>query len=165
MSQWPPKSDEDFHDIKATIQPMLESMAVAELAQSVLILNNVANKTAFRSMLYWRDADVLITTARAVPLRRNKTDIDIQGLLLLFVLLQLHRISCISFNNRVLLYKVVIIRTRCGWVVTSQVLILNPGGGGGQPVKVWHANCQQTVANVCYMTFSSAVHGNRIVAM
>ena len=78
----------DMDNIKATIQPMLEAMAVAELAQfgdeAVPIVNILANKSAFRPILYWREKDVL-TTARAVPLRRSQSNIDIQGLLYTYV--------------------------------------------------------------------------------
>lgn len=92
----------ELDDIKAIIQPMLEAMAVAELAQfddeAVPIVNILANKSAFRPILYWREKDVLLTTARAVPLRRSQSNIDIQGLLLMFVLLRLNQITRISFN-------------------------------------------------------------------
>lgn len=91
----------DLDDIKATIQPMLEAMAVAELTQfndeAVPIVNIFANKSAFRPILYWRKNDVLVTTARAVPLR-SQSNIDIQGLLLMFVVLQLNETTRISFK-------------------------------------------------------------------
>ena len=81
---------------------MLEAMAVAEIAQctaeAVPLVNILANKSAFRPFLYWREKDVLLTTAGVVPLRRSNSEIDIRRLLLLFVLLQLHRRTHISFN-------------------------------------------------------------------
>ena len=58
------KKEEDLDDIKATLQPMLEAMAVAEIAQctaeAVPLVNILANKSAFRPFLYWRQKDVLL---------------------------------------------------------------------------------------------------------
>lgn len=85
-----------LNDTKTAVQPMLEALAVGELTHfpnnTVPLLNFLANKTAFRPFLYWRECDVILTTPRAIPLRRSESEVDIQGLLLLFVLFQLN--SC-----------------------------------------------------------------------
>ena len=68
----------DLDDIKATLQPMLEVMAVAEIAQctteAVPLVNILANKNAFRPFLNWQEKDVLLTTGGAVPLRRSQSE-------------------------------------------------------------------------------------------
>lgn len=40
----------------------------------------------------------MLTTQNTVPIRRSKDVIDVRGLLLLFVVLKLHRQSCLSFQ-------------------------------------------------------------------
>ena len=81
---------------------MLELMAVAQVAQfrnnAVPMVNILANRTAFRPFLYFRHEDVMITTPKAVPFRRDANTIDIQGLLLLFLVLRLHKTSSITFK-------------------------------------------------------------------
>ena len=93
-------------EVKSILQPMFEIMAVAELAsfenELVPLVNIMGNKTAFRPILYWRKLDIIITTPDVVPLRRNNETLDVQGLLLLFVLFQLNYTSIISFNREAL---------------------------------------------------------------
>ena len=77
-------------------------MAVAEVAKftnsAVPLVNIMANRTAFRPFMYFRHEDVLITTPKAVPFRKDVNTLDIQGLLLLFVVLRLHKTSSITFK-------------------------------------------------------------------
>ncbi len=93
-------------EVQSVLQPMFEVMVAAELAifenDMVPLVNIMGNKTAFRPILYWRKLDILITTPDVVPLRRNKNTLDIQGLLLLFVLFQFHNVSVISLNEETL---------------------------------------------------------------
>lgn len=95
-----------FEEVKSVIQPMFEVIVAAELAifenDMVPLVNIMGNKTAFRPILYWRKFDVLITTPDVVPLRRNENTLDIQGLLLLFVLFQFHNVGVVSFDEEAL---------------------------------------------------------------
>ena len=93
-------------DIKSIIQPALEVMAVSAVAtfpnNNIPLVNIMASKCGFRPILYWTAYDLLITTAKAVPLRLDDDRVDIRGLLLLFTLFQVHRSGCILFNQAVL---------------------------------------------------------------
>ena len=88
-------------DIKGLIQPMLEVMAVAQVAEfpraDVPLVNIFGNKFVYRPLLYFRECDVLLTTPRPVHLRRDATTLDVLGLVLLFTLFQLHK-RCVAFN-------------------------------------------------------------------
>lgn len=90
--------------LEDTIQPMTEVMAVAQVARfandAVLIVNIMANKTAFRPFIYFKHEDVLISTPKVDPLRRGPNKIDIQGLLLFFVVLRLNRNLFCSGKNK-----------------------------------------------------------------
>lgn len=89
-------------DQKDTLQPMMEVMAMAQVTKfpnkEVPLVNILASKTAFRPFIYFKEEDVLLSTPKVVPLRRNSTTIDIQGLILLFVILRLHKVKCLNFN-------------------------------------------------------------------
>ena len=94
--------DIPFDNLKAVLQPMLELMALAQVAQfrnnAVPMVNILANRTAFRPFIYFRHEDVMIMTPKAVPFRRDANTINIQGLLLLFLVLRLHKTSSITFK-------------------------------------------------------------------
>ena len=77
---------------------------------AVPIVNIMANRTAFRPFIYFNHQDVLLSTPKAVPFRRDVNTIDIQGLLLLFVVLRLHKTSSITFNMNAIKGKV-----KTGW--------------------------------------------------
>ena len=49
-------------------------------------------------LLYFRDLDILITTNGVVPLRRDSETLDIQGLLMLFIV-SVQTYSCIQFHG------------------------------------------------------------------
>ena len=60
-------------DIKSIIQPALEVLAVSAVAtfpnNNIPLVTLMASKCGFRPILYWTAYDLLITTAKAVPLR------------------------------------------------------------------------------------------------
>jgi hypothetical protein len=95
--------EEEEEDTKMIIQPALEVMAVSQVAtfpdENVPLVNIMATKRDIRPIFYWPTYDVLITTAKAVPLRLNQSQIDMRGLVLLFTTFQVHRPSCIVFDE------------------------------------------------------------------
>ena len=95
--------EEEEEDTKMIIQPALEVMVVSQVAtfpdENVPLVNIMASKRDVRPIFYWPTYDVLITTAKAVPLRLNQSQIDIRGLVLLFTTFQVHRPSCIVFDK------------------------------------------------------------------
>lgn len=82
-------------------------MAVSEVASfpnnNIPVVNILAIKCGFRPIFYWRAYDVLVTTEMGVPLRLDNDQVDIRGLLMLFITFQVHRSSsCILFDQDVL---------------------------------------------------------------
>lgn len=59
---------------------MTEVMAVAQVAKftnnAVPIVNIMANRTAFRPFIYFNHQDVLLSTPKAVPFRRDVNTIE-----------------------------------------------------------------------------------------
>ena len=94
--------DESSIEIKALIQPMLELMAISEVAAfpkaDVPLLNIFGNKFVYRPLLYFKEYDVLLTTPRPIHLRRDVNSVDGLGLLFMFVLFQLHNTRTCSFE-------------------------------------------------------------------
>ena len=90
-------------DAKLLIQPMLETMAIAEVAtfpnEDIPILNILGNKLVYRPLLHFRKSDVILTTPRVVHLRKNSTAVNTQGFLLLFTLFHLHATKMFLFNK------------------------------------------------------------------
>ena len=95
--------DEVLEDAKVLIQPMLETMATAEMAtfpnEQIPLLNIFGNKFVYRPLLYFRKDDIMLTTSRVVHLRKDATTVDTQGLLLLSTLFQLHKTKLCRFDK------------------------------------------------------------------
>ena len=89
-------------DTKALIQPMLELMAISEVAHfpndGVPLVNIFANKFVYRPLMYFKGCDILLTTPRPLHLRREVDIVDGLGLLFLFLLFQLHNVRICSFD-------------------------------------------------------------------
>ena len=86
---------EETTDLKTLIQPMLESMAISQMATfpdaDVPIVNFLGTKLSFRPLLYFKELDVLLTTPRPMHLRTAHDTIDVLGLITMFTLMNLHK--------------------------------------------------------------------------
>ncbi len=80
-------------DIKAILQPMLGTMAIAQKCafphRQVPLVNIFASRHYFRPFLYFKDHDVMLTSLGVVPLR-SKHCIYMVGLQLLHFMFHLH---------------------------------------------------------------------------
>jgi hypothetical protein len=80
--------DTESEDLKLFIQPMLEVMAFAQMAEipnaAVPIVNFVGTKYTFRPLLYFKNLDIILSTPRVLHLRRNQDTIDALGLMAMF---------------------------------------------------------------------------------
>ena len=74
---------ERSEDLKQLIQPMLEVMAISQVADfpnaDVPVVNFLGNKFVFRSLLYFKGVDVVLTTPRVLHLRTVHDTIDALG--------------------------------------------------------------------------------------
>ena len=75
-------------DLKMLIQPMLEVMALSQVAtfpnSSVPVVNFLRNKFVYRPLLYFKEVDVLLVTPTVMHLHTSENTIDILGLLAMF---------------------------------------------------------------------------------
>ena len=98
---------DDSADLKKLIQPMLEVMAISQVATfpnpDVPVVNFLAHKFVFRPLVYFRDVDVLVTTPRVIHLRHSENTIDVLGLITMFTFLQLHWTKGVKFQRNAII--------------------------------------------------------------
>ena len=90
-------------DGKVLIQPMLETMAISQLAHfpdaTVPIVNFLGTKLSFRPLLYFKEQDVLLTTPRVLHLRTAHDTIKVLGLVTMFTLMNVHKTDMVQFST------------------------------------------------------------------
>ena len=97
---------EGITDSKVLIQPMLEIMAIAQLAHfpdaTVPIVNFLGTKLSFRPLLYFKEQDVLLTTPRVLHLRTAHDTITVLGLVTMFTIMNVHKTDMVQFSTEAL---------------------------------------------------------------
>ena len=92
-------------DLRIIIQPLLEAMAMSEVAffpepeLNIPIVNFLGNKFVFRPILYFKEIDVAITTPKAVPLRIASNRVNKLGLLVMFIFINVHWHEILKFDT------------------------------------------------------------------
>lgn len=92
----------DPEDLKRLIKPMLEVMAISQVATfpnpDVPVVNFVGNKLVFRPLLYFKELDVILTTPRVIHLCSSQDSIDVLGLMVMFTFVHLHWMKIVKFQ-------------------------------------------------------------------
>ena len=94
---------EHSEDLKQLIQPMLEVMAISQMAdfpnEDVPVVNFWGKKFVFRPLLYFKGVDVILTMPRVLHLRTVYDTIDVLGLMTMFTFVHLHWMKIVEFNS------------------------------------------------------------------